>query len=62
MFHRERDASKVALMGLVDHLGQDTLIDVQWSTPHLATLGVVEWPRAVYLETIADLVDGPSAW
>ena len=30
MFHRERDASKVALMALVDHLGDGALVDVQW--------------------------------
>jgi leucyl/phenylalanyl-tRNA--protein transferase len=52
MFHRMRDASKVALMSLVDMMrdGQpDRLIDVQWSTEHLASLGVVEVPRPEYL-------------
>lgn len=53
MFHRETDASKVALAGLVDLLhdayaGQ-RLLDVQWSTPHLASLGVVEIDRSDYL-------------
>ncbi len=62
MFHRARDASKVALMGLVDRLGDDALVDVQWSTPHLASLGVVEWPRAAYLEALPDHVDAPSPW
>ncbi len=61
MFHRERDASKVALMGLVEHLG-DVLVDVQWKTPHLASLGVVEWPRARYLDALPALVDAPSPW
>lgn len=63
MFHRARDASKVALMGLVDLMsdGQKThreprLIDVQWATPHLASLGVVEWPRAAYLRTLPHLI------
>lgn len=52
MFHRERDASKVALMGLVEILsdGEERLLDVQWRTDHLATLGVVEIPRSTYLE------------
>ena len=47
MFHRATDASKVALVGLVEHLRRQglTLLDVQWVTPHLATLGVVEIPR-----------------
>ncbi|MDF1604607.1 leucyl/phenylalanyl-tRNA--protein transferase [Nocardioides sp. YIM 152315] len=53
MFHRERDASKVALVGLVDLLGgadaEVRLLDVQWVTPHLASLGVVEIGRAAYL-------------
>jgi leucyl/phenylalanyl-tRNA--protein transferase len=55
MFHRVRDASKVALMALVDMLrdGQpDRLIDVQWSTAHLESLGVVELPRAEYLHRL----------
>ncbi|MGH3473856.1 MAG: leucyl/phenylalanyl-tRNA--protein transferase [Aeromicrobium sp.] len=62
MFHRERDASKVALMGLVDVLGEAALVDVQWQTPHLASLGVVEWPRPAYLDALPDLVDAPSPW
>ncbi len=53
MFTRVRDASKVALMGLVDLLGDEyaavRLLDTQWQTPHLATLGVVEIPRRDYL-------------
>jgi leucyl/phenylalanyl-tRNA--protein transferase len=62
MFHHERDASKVALMGLADVLDGASLVDVQWQTPHLATLGVVEWPRPVYLEALHGLVDAPSPW
>jgi len=57
MFHRERDASKVALVGLVDLLCEsdptDRLLDVQWATPHLVTLGVVEVPRIHYLQVLA---------
>jgi leucyl/phenylalanyl-tRNA--protein transferase len=56
MFHRERDASKVALLALVDVLGDQhadrRVLDVQWQTPHLATLGVVRRPRAEYLESL----------
>lgn len=55
MFHKARDASKVALVALVDQLadGQtDRLLDVQWSTQHLASLGVVEIPRAAYLSRL----------
>ena len=52
MFHRERDASKVALMWLVELLragGVERLLDVQWCTPHLASLGAVEISRDAYL-------------
>ena len=56
MFHRERDASKVALLGLVDLLRDEyadrRVLDVQWQTPHLATLGVVRRPRADYLASL----------
>lgn len=58
MFHIQRDASKVALMHLVATMKQAgmTLLDVQWSTPHLASLGVVEVPRAEYLGLLAAAV------
>ncbi len=56
MFHRDTDASKVALAALVDVLAGDgdpgRLLDVQWRTPHLASLGVVEIPRTAYLERL----------
>ena len=55
MFHTKRDASKVALMALVQ-LMRDTglqLLDVQWCTGHLASLGAVEVSRANYLELLA---------
>jgi leucyl/phenylalanyl-tRNA---protein transferase len=57
MFHRERDASKVALLGLCrmldDQLWSTRLIDAQWCTPHLASLGAVEIPRQEYLARLA---------
>jgi leucyl/phenylalanyl-tRNA---protein transferase len=53
MFHRQRDASKAALVALVRALSDEyvdqRLVDVQWQTPHLARLGVVEIPRRDYL-------------
>ena len=57
MFHRRTDASKVALAGLTDLLGNgaDRLVDVQWCTPHLARLGAVELCREDYLERLPDL-------
>ncbi len=61
MFHLQRDASKVALMGLVEVMRTSgmTLLDVQWQTEHLATLGVVEIPRHEYLARLADAVGEP---
>ena len=60
MFHRETDASKVALVALVDLLREDPdeprLLDVQWQTPHLASLGVVQVPRREYLGRLPDVV------
>ena len=54
MFHRETDASKVALVGLVTRLrGRGfTLLDTQWSTPHLRTFGTVEIPRPKYVRLL----------
>ncbi|GAC1477740.1 MAG: leucyl/phenylalanyl-tRNA--protein transferase [Acidimicrobiales bacterium] len=52
MFHHQTDASKVALMGLVSLLGPDALVDVQWQTPHLQSLGVIEVPREAYLSRV----------
>ena len=63
MFHRERDASKVALAALVDLWFADhdprRLIDTQWSTPHLASLGVVDIPRTDYLRRLARALEAP---
>lgn len=58
MFHRARDASKVALVALVDALGgaqaarDGRLLDVQWTTPHLERLGAIAIPRRAYLEQL----------
>jgi leucyl/phenylalanyl-tRNA--protein transferase len=64
MFHRATDASKVSLVHLVDRL-RDTgavLFDVQWTTPHLRSLGAVDMPREEYLRRLAQAVadDAPS--
>ena len=65
MFHRETDASKVALVGLVRLLAADgdprRLLDVQWRTPHLATLGVVEVSRPAYLDLLDAALQAPAA-
>ncbi len=55
MFHRETDASKVGLIRAVQGLfaAGIALFDVQFVTPHLASLGAFEVPRARYLELAA---------
>src|SRR6266849_988344 len=56
MFHRETDASKVALAALVSRLRERdfVLLDVQYVTPHLASLGAVEIPRREYERRLSD--------
>lgn len=63
MFHHVRDASKVALVGLVDLMhdehADERLLDVQWVTPHLASLGVVEVARPAYLSQLGEALALP---
>ena len=51
MFHRETDASKVALVSLVERMRTRgfVLLDTQWVTPHLEQFGAIEIPRHEYL-------------
>ena len=62
MFSRRRDASKIALAWLVDHLRRCgfTLFDTQFLTPHLASLGGVEIPRAEYRARLAEALEGDA--
>jgi leucyl/phenylalanyl-tRNA---protein transferase len=55
MFHRVRDASKVALVHLFGRLraGGFRLLDAQFSTEHLASLGAVEIPREAFRRRLA---------
>lgn len=62
MFHEATDASKVALVALVGLLaasGPHALLDVQWVTPHLASLGAVEIPRVEYRRRLDAALDAP---
>lgn len=54
MFHAATDASKVALVALVERLVERgaTVLDVQWLTPHLASLGAIEISRERYLARV----------
>ena len=58
MFHTATDASKVALVHLVERLNASgaELLDTQWVTPHLASLGGIEVSRRHYLELLANAV------
>lgn len=64
MFHRVTDASKVALVATADHLRQRgfTLFDVQWVTPHLASMGAVEISRADYRVRLAAALAVDATW
>jgi len=55
MFHREANASKLALLHLVDHLATAGLdwIDIQVMTPHLARLGAHVVPRKQFISRLA---------
>jgi len=61
MFHRVRDASKVALVALVEHARRVglTLLDVQVPSAHLTSLGAVTLPRRDYLARVAQAVMRP---
>ncbi len=67
MFHRKTDASKVALVHLAEHLGvhpevsePGVLLDVQWTTPHLETLGVIGVQRNDYGRLLATALERPG--
>lgn len=58
MFHIQTDASKVALMHLVALMTLDgmELLDTQWRTEHLETLGCIAIPREEYLQLLASAI------
>jgi len=62
MFHRVSGASKVACWATVELLRMDgaELFDVQWTTPHLSSLGAVDLPRGEYLRRLAAAVASPA--
>ncbi len=64
MFHRATDASKCALVGLSEHVFADgdprRIIDVQWATPHLASLGITAIPRSDYIARLERALPLPA--
>ncbi len=59
MFHHVRDASKIALLGLVERLRAKkfVLLDTQWTTPHLKQFNAIEIPRPKYLHLLTTAVN-----
>lgn len=64
MFHRRTDASKIALAHLVDRLnaGGFILLDTQFLTPHLASLGGIEITREEYEDRLARALAVEGDW
>jgi len=64
MFHRKTDASKIALAHLVERLnaGGYRLLDTQFITDHLASLGAVEIPRAEYEKRLGQALQHQGNW
>jgi leucyl/phenylalanyl-tRNA---protein transferase len=67
MFHARTDASKAAFVGLVELLrdvgsAERRLLDVQWLTPHLESLGAIEITRAEYRVLLSRALDVASPW
>lgn len=64
MFHRKTNASKIAMAHLVERLkaGGFVLLDTQFLTPHLASLGGIEIPREDYEERLADALEVIGDW
>lgn len=64
MFHAATDASKVALVALAGLVFADRnphrIIDVQWATPHLRTLGIEDMPRGEYLRRLRRALEEPQ--
>jgi leucyl/phenylalanyl-tRNA--protein transferase len=64
-YYRRNGASKAALLGLVGLLqeaGGARVVDVQWATPHLLSLGAVEVPRAEYHRLLDEALLLPDAF
>ncbi len=64
MFHAVPGASKVALVRLVERLraGGFTLLDTQWTTPHLEQFGAAGIPRKTYLRQLRQALDRNATW
>lgn len=64
MFHRVRDASKVALVQMVRHVQSRgfVLFDVQQASPHLVRMGATEIPRHEFLSRLKVALELPVSF
>jgi leucyl/phenylalanyl-tRNA--protein transferase len=64
MFHTVTDASKVALVALVERMRTCGMgfMDIQWVTPHLKNFGACEIPRWTYLNLLKEQIDRPCVF
>ena len=65
MFHKQTDASKTAMVYLVNQLreaGGERIFDVQWQTPHLKSMGVVKISRAKYISLLPEVMNTAPAF
>ena len=65
MFHKQTDASKTAMVYLVNQLkeaGGERIFDVQWQTPHLKSMGVIKISRAKYISLLPEVLNTPPAF
>jgi leucyl/phenylalanyl-tRNA--protein transferase len=63
MFHHMTDGSKAAVAGLIelldDEYAEGRVLDIQWVTDHLATLGAIAIPRETYIQRVTKAVQLP---
>ncbi len=65
MFHKETDASKTAMVYLVNQLkeaGGERIFDVQWQTPHLKSMGVIKISGAKYISLLPEVMNTTPAF
>jgi leucyl/phenylalanyl-tRNA--protein transferase len=65
MFHKQTDASKTAMVYLVNQLkeaGGKRIFDVQWQTPHLKSMGVIKISRAKYISLLPEVMNTTPAF
>lgn len=65
MFHKQTDASKTAMVYLVNQLkeaGGERIFDVQWQTPHLKSMGVIKISRAKYISLLPEVMNTSPAF